>query len=51
MLVLFGEKRLGTPSVVVSERLNQIGSLVRLEFLAQNIADVETWDALFALSE
>ncbi len=48
MLLLFGVKRLGEPSASTSDWLNGIGSLERLESLAERIADVETWDELRA---
>lgn len=48
MLILLGNKRLGAPSDAVQARLAAITSRERIENLALNVSDVETWDDLLA---
>jgi predicted transposase YdaD len=46
MLLLAGARRLGTPSVEVTETVERIRSRERLEQLVQRVFDVETWEEL-----
>ena len=48
MLILLGNKRLGAPAPEVQARLASILSRERIENLALNVSDVETWDDLLA---
>jgi hypothetical protein len=51
MVLLAGQKRLGTASAAVRETVQGIASRQRLEELVQRIFDVETWEDLLKTDE
>ena len=48
LLLKFGRKRLGQPSVVVLNLLEAINDVVRADQLCDKLDSVESWEELFA---